>query len=114
MLVLNSAKAAIELMDQRSAIYSSRPRFAMLNELYVSFRIIIASKIPEYSVSLKLDWNMAFMPYGARWREYSRVFHQFFNPRTTQTYRFRIQEEVKNTLKRFHASPEDFMAHFRQ
>ena len=32
-VVLNSAEAATELMDQRSAIYSSRPRFAMLREL---------------------------------------------------------------------------------
>ena len=54
------------------------------------------------------------MPYGDRWRDANRVFHQFFNPRVTKTYRPRIAREVQVTLGRLLESPEDFMKHFRQ
>lgn len=34
-IVLNSMKAAIDLFERRSVIYSSRPGSVMLNELWV-------------------------------------------------------------------------------
>jgi hypothetical protein len=39
-LILGSAAVANELMDRRSAIYSSRPSAVMMNDLYVFFHSI--------------------------------------------------------------------------
>lgn len=36
MIVLSSQEAVRDLMEKRSAIYSDRPRFVLLNELFVS------------------------------------------------------------------------------
>lgn len=35
MIVLNSLQAARDLLDRRSSIYSDRPRFVLLSELFV-------------------------------------------------------------------------------
>ncbi|KAJ3964513.1 cytochrome P450 [Lentinula raphanica] len=56
LLVLNSAKAADELLIKRSAIYSDRPRMVMLNEL------------------VHADWNLALMPYGERFKAARKLF----------------------------------------
>lgn len=36
MVVLSSQDAVRDLMEKRSAIYSDRPRFVLLNELFVA------------------------------------------------------------------------------
>ena len=54
------------------------------------------------------------MPYGDEWRDHSRIFHRFFNPRVTKTYVPRIDREVKATLVRLARTPEHFFEHFRQ
>ncbi|KAJ3877380.1 cytochrome P450 [Lentinula edodes] len=58
LLVLNSAKAADELLIKRSAIYSDRPRLVMLNEL------------------IRADWNIALMPYGERFKAARKLFNK--------------------------------------
>ena len=35
MVILHSLEAARDLLDKRSSIYSDRPRFVLLSELYV-------------------------------------------------------------------------------
>ena len=35
-IILNSREAAEELLEKRSAKYSDRPRFILLNEMYVA------------------------------------------------------------------------------
>lgn len=35
MIILNSAKSAIDLLDKRGAVYSDRPVFPMVGDLYV-------------------------------------------------------------------------------
>lgn len=34
MIILNSCEAAHELLEQRGAMYSDRPRFVLLSEMY--------------------------------------------------------------------------------
>ena len=36
-VILHSLQAARDLLDKRSSIYSDRPRFVLLSELYASF-----------------------------------------------------------------------------
>ncbi|KZP27823.1 cytochrome P450 [Athelia psychrophila] len=60
-LVLDSLEAITELLDKRSNIYSSRPRFVMFVEL------------------MDMPWNMAFFPYGTLWRAHHRLIHSEFD-----------------------------------
>ena len=65
-------------------------------------------------LSLKFDWNHAFMPYDERWREQSRVFHQFFNPNAVQNYAADQRREAHRLAMRLINQPEDFVRHIRQ
>ena len=40
------------------------------------------------------------MPYGLRWRETRRTFHQFFNQSAVQSYRRIEEREIRAFLKR--------------
>lgn len=60
-VVLNSWKAVRDLLDQRGAIYSSRP--------YVP--------IVEYVVPPPGDIHLVFMPYGAKWRKARKTVTDF-------------------------------------
>ena len=51
-------------------------------------------------LSLAWDWNLAIMPYGSRWRETRRTFHQFFNQMAVQNYRHVEEREIRAFLKR--------------
>ena len=58
-VILNSAKHAFELLDKKSAIYSSRPTIPVGGEL--------------------VGWSrsLALQPYGNSFREYRRLVFQF-------------------------------------
>ncbi len=69
MVFVGSAKRAAEMFDKRSAIYSSRPRWPMVVELYVilhrSFRLWEAlTRISR----IGLSYSITSMPYGTRFR----------------------------------------------
>lgn len=94
-LVLNSDKACVDLLDKRSANYSDRPRMVMFAEL------------------MCFDWEFALMPYSARWRQHRKLFHQFFNEGASQNY-IPIQERSTHFLMRsLLAEPEKFLEHTR-
>ncbi|KZW03024.1 cytochrome P450 [Exidia glandulosa HHB12029] len=57
-VVLNTMKAASDLLEKRGSIYSDRPRMVMIKEV-VGF-----------------DWLPSLMPYGDRWRLHRRALHQ--------------------------------------
>ncbi|KAI0754759.1 cytochrome P450 [Daedaleopsis nitida] len=69
LIIINDADAALELLEKRSAIYSSRNR----------------------SVTLDLcgwgDWSFSSLPYGDLWRSYRRTFWQHFHPGAISKYR---------------------------
>ncbi|KIM35565.1 hypothetical protein M413DRAFT_32422 [Hebeloma cylindrosporum] len=60
-VILNSYQVAVDLLDKKSAIYSSRPHFTMFHELS--------------------GWGYLFsmLPYGDVWRESRRIFTKHFN-----------------------------------
>ncbi|KZL82496.1 cytochrome p450 [Colletotrichum incanum] len=60
-VVINSWKSARDLLDQRGAIYSSRP--------YVP--------IVEYVVPAPGDIHLVFMPYGSKWRKARKTITDF-------------------------------------
>ncbi|KAF8193878.1 cytochrome P450, partial [Mycena galopus ATCC 62051] len=94
-IVLNSLSAVDALLEDKSAIYSDRPSFPMLNDL-VGFH-----------------WHFGFMRYGPRWKEHRRVLMQQFQPSAVLLHRPVELEATKILLQRFLDSPAKYERHFR-
>ncbi|KAJ7251374.1 cytochrome P450 [Mycena rebaudengoi] len=88
-IILSSVDAVFDLLDQRSAIYSDRPRSVMLNEL------------------MGFEFAFVTMRYGDTWREHRRLFHSAFH--VTAARRFRPQQvnASHDLLRRLLENPDD-------
>ncbi|KAI1144904.1 cytochrome P450 [Nemania diffusa] len=95
-IVLSSETVVRELLEKRSAIYSSRP------SLYLSQQI----------ASGGLRWTL--MEYGERWRKVRRVAHSALNASASQTYVPYQDLESVQMLTGFLDTPEDFMRHVQR
>ena len=60
-----------------------------------------------------MDWNFAAMPYGARWRQYRRAFHQHFNQLAIPRYHPIMYEEASAFLAKLKDDPAQWVAHLR-
>ncbi|KAK7677333.1 hypothetical protein QCA50_019663 [Cerrena zonata] len=85
-VILGSAKAAFELLDKRSDIYSDRPT-------------------PIMHKMMSWGWNLALMPYSQRWRDHRREFHQHFNQHEVPKFHQIQLRECRAFLQRVFASP---------
>ncbi|EKM52333.1 uncharacterized protein PHACADRAFT_164255 [Phanerochaete carnosa HHB-10118-sp] len=68
-VVLNSAKAARDLLDKRGHLYSSRPVLTVVGEL------------------MGLDRSMPLLPYGSEWRKCRKLEHIALNATAVKQYR---------------------------
>ncbi|BGP35857.1 hypothetical protein JCM10296v2_007709 [Rhodotorula toruloides] len=93
MLVVGRAQPAIDLLDKRSAIYSSRARLIMTSEL----------------VSRGL--RMTFMPYGDLWRRERRLLHQRTSPAAASTYEDIQELESTQLVRDMLSSPQEYWGH---
>ncbi|KAJ6585036.1 cytochrome P450 [Mycena capillaripes] len=93
-IIVNSAKAAFELFEKRSDIYSDRPIVPMI-EL------------------MAWDFNTAFMPSGDRWRQHRRMFQKYFRPDISRNYRPMQIKKARALLQGILATPEDFREHIK-
>ncbi|THU92071.1 cytochrome P450 [Dendrothele bispora CBS 962.96] len=91
-LILNSAKAATELLEKRSGLYSDRPRKALP------------------SLLSRWDWNFATMLYSNKWRSVScnLTFHQDFQAKAISTYHPFILQSTSNFLKKL--APAEYIS----
>ncbi|KAJ7243024.1 cytochrome P450 [Mycena rebaudengoi] len=94
-IVLNSLSAANELLDNRSAIYSDRPVFTMINDL------------------IGFTWHLGFMPYGQRWKEHRKAFVKEFQPSVVLFHRPLELEAARVLLQRLLDTPDKFEKHLR-
>ncbi|KAJ7729931.1 cytochrome P450 [Mycena metata] len=94
-IVLNSLAATDALLDERSATFSDRPVFTMLNDL-VGFH-----------------WHTGFMRYGPRWKAHRKVFIQQFQPSEVLLHRPAELQAARVLLGRLLDSPSKFERHFR-
>lgn len=96
MIVLSEDTAVKELLDKRSAIYSSRPDIYLLGTL----------------VSGGLRFSL--MPYTTTWRQLRRCVHSILNIRAARTYV--PYQDVENRLMMVSLldSPELFVNHIRR
>lgn len=94
-VILNSYKAAQDLLDKRSAIYSDRARFPMVGEL------------------MGFEWTVAMQRYGDYWRLHRRAIHQHFNEHATRELWPEITRLNAVFLSSLLHSPERFWEHAR-
>ncbi|KAJ7137669.1 cytochrome P450 [Mycena epipterygia] len=97
-VVLNSFKAATEMLDKKSSVYSDRPVFQMCGEL--------------------VGWNdgMALLSYGTpQFRRYRKYFHRLFGSHSNLSKFYPIEaDESRKFLQRLLESPERFLSHIHQ
>ncbi|KZV70540.1 cytochrome P450 [Peniophora sp. CONT] len=92
-IMINSAQAAIDLLEKRSAIYSDRPHFPLIDLAGQGF-------------------NFGFMPYGKAWSSRRRTFAAYFGRSFPDIYPSH-HSAVMHLLHNLRANPRDFMEHVR-
>ncbi|KAF7348389.1 O-methylsterigmatocystin oxidoreductase [Mycena sanguinolenta] len=94
-LILNSIKAATELLEKRTTIYSDRPR------------------IPIVSL-MGWDFSFVLMPYSDKWREVDwRLFHQHFRRDAIPAYHPVYLRKIQDLLRGLLYTPADFTTHIK-
>ena len=97
MIIVNSKQTAMDMMVTKSAIYSDRPVMQMGGEL--------------------VGWKdtLVLVPYGDRFRNYRKFFHQVIGNNTSMSLFYPVEElETHRFLKLVLANPDDLVAHIRQ
>ncbi|KAF9449669.1 cytochrome P450 [Macrolepiota fuliginosa MF-IS2] len=93
-VVLTDLRAAQDLLDKRSSLYSGRPHLTMLHEL------------------MDLNNMFALFPYGNAWREQRKLFQQHFSPRDMSFVKERAGAFIrKSLLPNILRSPQDYRKH---
>lgn len=96
MIILNSCEAAYELLEQRGAMYSDRPRFVLFSEM--------------------MGWQNALthLRYGARFRKHRRFMHQTFNQQAVADLQPIQAKEALTLMEGLTAAPELFIDSIRR
>lgn len=94
-IILGSHKAARDLLEKRSSIYSSRPHLVLIGDFIYG------------------GYQTALLPYGAQWRLHRRIQAAFVNVRTSQRYRILQDIESKQLLREMLHS-RDFAKNLRR
>ncbi|KAJ8590794.1 cytochrome P450 [Rhizopogon salebrosus TDB-379] len=95
-ILLNTLKAATELLDQRASTYSDRPRIWMLE---------LAQR---YLNPFSIYFN------HPHFKVYRTMFKASLSPRTIRDYRLLQTEESRVLLDGLHKTPQHFVAHIRR
>ncbi|KAF7348401.1 hypothetical protein MSAN_01794100 [Mycena sanguinolenta] len=93
-LILNSIKAATELLEKRATIYSDRP------------------STPIVSLT-GWDFSFSLIPYSDKWRERRRLFHQHFRRDAIPAYRPVYLRKIQDLLRGLLSTPVDFATHIK-
>ncbi|KAG9103974.1 hypothetical protein FRC06_006413 [Ceratobasidium sp. 370] len=96
MVILNSYEVAVELLERRSAIYSSRPSLVMAGDL--------------------IGWNLAagLLPYGNRLKQTRKLLHEGMNVKAMEELWPLQEHEAIKFVGRLLETPEEFIQHIRQ
>ncbi|PKY03509.1 cytochrome P450 [Aspergillus campestris IBT 28561] len=95
-VIINDARTAFDLMEKRSAIYSSRPRMTFAGEL--------------------IGWDdiTGMQPYSDSFRTYRKVIHRVLGSKATAARFNPLQEvEIRRFLLRVLDRPDDLVQHIR-
>ncbi|KAF9525386.1 cytochrome P450 [Crepidotus variabilis] len=94
-LFVNTAEAANDLLEQRGAIYSGRPRLIMAGELCGCEHMVV------------------FTTYNARFRRLRTLLNKALSPSATTSYEPLILSGTRSFLSNLHTSPQAFIKHIR-
>ncbi|KAG1723174.1 cytochrome P450, partial [Suillus paluster] len=95
-IVVNSVKIAMDMLDKKSTMYSDRPVFPMAGEL------------------VGLKHILTLLPYGDHFRQSRKYFHRVIGSRAALDVYNPIEEvETHRFLKRVLAKPDQLQAHVR-
>ena len=97
MVILNSSKAAVEILDKRSTSYSDRPVIMMCGEI--------------------VGWNrsLALTQYGPRFREFRKYMSKSIGTRTSAERFASLQEkETAKLVARVMADPGSLVHQIRK
>ncbi|KAG2141326.1 cytochrome P450 [Suillus clintonianus] len=95
-IVLNSVKSAMDMLDKKGAVYSDRPVLPMCGEL--------------------CGWKhvLALLPYGDRFRQYRKNIHRIMGNRAALDVYHPVEEiETRRFLKRVFSKPGELQDHVR-
>jgi hypothetical protein len=96
-VVLNSVETAMDMLDNKSVMYSERPILPVGGEL--------------------IGWKnvMPLLPYGDHLRQQRKNFHSVIGTRAAMGVYNQVEEvETHRFLKRVFAKPDQLLAHVRQ
>ncbi|KAJ3565871.1 hypothetical protein NP233_g7365 [Leucocoprinus birnbaumii] len=94
-ILLNSEEAAMDLLDKRSAIYSSRPAFSIVE-------------------TLGWEWLMSNMLYTPAWRERRKLFTKHLHPSKPELVQDKFLSMIRDRLiPNLLKNPEDWVGIFR-
>ena len=97
MIILNSSKVAIDLLDKRSAIYSNRPIIMMGGEI--------------------VGWNrsLALTQYGPRFREFRKFMGKLVGSRaSTERFVPLVEKETAKFVARVMTDPGSLVHQIRK
>ncbi|KAG2353725.1 cytochrome P450, partial [Suillus spraguei] len=95
-IVLNSVKSAVDMLDKKGTVYSDRPVLPMASEL--------------------VGWkhSLGLLPYGDRFRQYRKNIHKIMGNRSALQVYHPVEEiETRRFLKRVFLNPEQLQVHVR-
>ena len=94
LIVIDDHDVALDLLEKRSAIYSSRP--------------------PSVTVDLcGWGWDFAFMPYGALWNAHRRVLAPHLRRESIAVFDDYHATSAHKLLQRLLNSPDELVDHVR-
>ncbi|KAJ6620263.1 cytochrome P450 [Mycena sp. CBHHK59/15] len=92
-IILGSAQAANDLLDNRSSIYSCRPTYHLLE-------------------MMECPPNVTALPYGKQFFKQRRIFHQYLSRRNNPSYEPVQRQQAQILLQDFAADPSNYATHF--
>ncbi|KAH0609786.1 uncharacterized protein H6S33_012332 [Morchella sextelata] len=95
-IVIGDPQVACDLLDRRSAIYSSRPRFVIMGELFTN------------------NDSLLTMPHGEKWRKTRKIFHSGLLTKACNSYKPIQVAESQRLVMDFVRSPENFGKHLER
>ncbi|KZV91307.1 cytochrome P450 [Exidia glandulosa HHB12029] len=95
LVILGTVKAALDLLEKRSAIYSDRADFPMVGEL------------------MGFNWTVPMQHYGPWWRLHRRAIHQHFNENAVKLLWPEVERTNTVFLHLLQTDPKGFWEHCR-
>lgn len=109
-LILNTQKAAADLLDRRAATYSGRPRLIVGHELMCGGLFFAFEPHNERYAYAPDEHDACQMLISARWRRQRRVVHEGFNKSAASRFHDAEAEDAVRLALALVQEPNDFRA----